>query len=130
MLMHNTPVFSAMRSVSFDVKLGGDVKWKGTCTVDVYASGGLDVVKSGDAAAPMPLDAGSYDAVVACPSDEGLVKKTAPFAGGRGRQARRRRQGGPELEPVKGMLNAMICGLPTQRSNRARRRRTEVGFSL
>ena len=67
-------------TATFEVKLAGDVKWQGACAVDVYASGGLDVVKSGDAAAPMSLDAGSYDAVVACPSDEGVVKKAASFA--------------------------------------------------
>ncbi|HEY4222900.1 MAG TPA: hypothetical protein VGO62_16195, partial [Myxococcota bacterium] len=73
-------------SVTLDVKKSGDSKWTGSCTADIFVVGQVDPVKSGvDVTAPIgDLDPASYDAVVACPTDDGVVKKTAPFSIGAG----------------------------------------------
>ncbi len=72
-------------AVSFDVKKEGDVKWTGACTVDVYRAGEADADQTGlDAGKQVNLEPGKYDAVVACPSDEGTVKKSAAIVAKRG----------------------------------------------
>jgi hypothetical protein len=62
-------------NVTFDVKEGGDVRWTHKCTVDVWKGTEL-VQQSVDPAGGANLEPGAYDAVVACNSDEGMVKKT------------------------------------------------------
>src|SRR4051812_42789547 len=67
-------------SVALDVKQGGDVKWKGACTADIYPAESGDAVKSGaSVSSPIDVDAGKWEAVVACESDEGVVKQSVAF---------------------------------------------------
>jgi hypothetical protein len=79
---------AADASVTFSIKKGGDLLWKASpCTADVFElrSGrpgeeGELAKSSADLGQPLELAPGSYEAVVACDADEGVVKKTVPFS--------------------------------------------------
>ena len=69
-------------TVTFEVRKGGDVKWRAApCTVEVRAAGGDGaVVAAGVLPAPgARLAAGKYDALLTCDSDDGPVRKGASF---------------------------------------------------
>lgn len=66
-------------TVTLEIVQGGDVKWRGPCTAEVYGpEGDAPTTTVSDAAQPFSLSSGKWDLVVACPSDEGVVKKTVP----------------------------------------------------
>lgn len=81
MLALLTLLAAADVTVTFDVKQGGDVKWRATpCSVDVQAVGDEATLKAGiEPAGGVVLPAGKYDAIVTCDSDEGPIKKSAWF---------------------------------------------------
>lgn len=67
-------------TVTLAVAKGGDVKWQGSCAAEVFAKDADTSTTSViDAAQPFSLASGAWDVVVACPSDEGTVKKTVPL---------------------------------------------------
>lgn len=69
---------AAGTDISFAVKRGGDVLWKGEpCSADIWQDDVL-VTSIPDVAIAVPLEPGRYEAVVACASDEGVVKRTVP----------------------------------------------------
>lgn len=79
-MLFATLIFLASASdptVTFDVKKGGDVKWKSTsCTVDVTDLEGSSVQAGFKAEEGVRIAAGKYIALVTCESDEGPVKKS------------------------------------------------------
>ncbi|OGQ26745.1 MAG: hypothetical protein A2138_23400 [Deltaproteobacteria bacterium RBG_16_71_12] len=67
-------------TVTLEVAQGGDVKWQGSCVAEVFAKDAdTSTTTVSDAAQPFSLASGAWDVVVACPSDEGVVKKTVPL---------------------------------------------------
>lgn len=69
---------AAGSDVTFAVKRGGDVLWKGEpCSADIWQDDVL-VTSVPDVATAVSLEPGRYEAVVACTSDEGVVKRTVP----------------------------------------------------
>ncbi len=67
-------------TVTLELAKGGDVTWQGTCTAEVFGpDGDTPATTIGDVAQPFSLATGTWDVVVACPSGEGVVKKTVPL---------------------------------------------------
>lgn len=67
-------------TVSLTITKGGDVRWRGPCSAEVFAVEADAPERAiADAEQPFTLAAGAWDVVVACPSDEGVVKKTVPL---------------------------------------------------
>jgi hypothetical protein len=66
-------------TVTLDVKLGGDIRWKEPCTAEVM-EGDKEIASTPDVSKPMPVPVGKYDVVIACATaDEGTVKKVLPL---------------------------------------------------
>src|SRR5687767_6402962 len=84
-------VCAGPRVVTFDVEKAGDVKWSSKpCTIDVFPFKGKTPVHVGVMADQgVALLPGKYEALVACSSSEGTVKKTVPFEVGRAPQTAR-----------------------------------------
>ncbi|MBI1945166.1 MAG: hypothetical protein HYS27_05690 [Deltaproteobacteria bacterium] len=67
-------------TVTLELTKGGDVKWQGGCTAEVFAKDADTTTTSvPDATQPFSLASGAWDVVVACPSDEGTVKRSVPL---------------------------------------------------
>lgn len=78
-----TPLHAADAPVTFSIRKGGDVTWKsGACTADVWLlrARSEELIKSAeDADRALELPLGKYEAVVGCPSEEGMVKRRVAF---------------------------------------------------
>ncbi len=67
-------------TVTLEIAKGGDVVWQGTCSAEAFPSAGDAAPTSvPDVVQPFSLPSGAWDVVVACPSGEGVVKKTVPL---------------------------------------------------
>lgn len=67
-------------TVTLEIDQGGDVKWRGNCSAELFAADSdTPATTVADATQPFSLASGAWHAVVACPSDEGVVKESVPL---------------------------------------------------
>ncbi|MCC7072730.1 MAG: hypothetical protein IT383_15490 [Deltaproteobacteria bacterium] len=67
-------------TVTLEIAKGGDVVWQGPCSAEVFPKDGdAPSTSVPDLLQPFSLPSGAWDVVVACPSGEGVVKKSMPL---------------------------------------------------